>query len=281
MFRWLAGLGASRREVERWQAAISDRAWRRTVAALPFLRGLTPAEQAELRRKAAWLLASKYFSGAHGLEVTDAMALSIAAQAVLPILALDTGWYEGWLGIVVYPGTFLIRRSEIDEHGILRSHVQDADGEAWDGGPVILSWQAAGPGQQGHGNVVIHEFAHKLDLYGGDADGMPGLAGTGIAAAQWRDVLEQSLQAFRRALDAVERAIPHDVDPESEAADPWYNSLPLNPYASASAVEFFAVSSEVFFVEPGRLARWRPQWYALLSRFYRQDPLARLGPDWG
>ncbi|RMX07827.1 hypothetical protein D8I35_01485 [Corticibacter populi] len=277
MFRWLAGLGASRRAVARLEAAIPGALWRETVASMPFLAGLGAADEAELRRKAAWLLASKRFSGAHGLQVSDAMALAIAIQAALPILRLDTAWYEGWVGIIVYPGAFMVRHPVVDKNGLVHDGSHEADGEAWDGGPLILSWQAAAPTQdQGDVNVVIHEFAHKLDLRSGLADGMPGLTGSGIEPAHWQQVLAQAFEAFVEAVEAVEAAIPEHIDPDSIQADAWYGRLPLDPYAATDPAEFFAVSSEAFFVDPARLAFWQPAWYSLLVGFYRQNPLLRL-----
>ena len=277
MFRWLSGRGASQRQIERQLASISDAQWHDTLISLPFLQGLTPAENTELRRKAAWLLASKTFSGTHGMEVTDAMMLSIAAQASLPILALDTVWYEGWTEIILYPGDFLIPRTEIEDSGVVHEYVQEASGEAWEGGPLILSWEAAACLEQDAAvNVVIHEFAHKLDCRSGEADGMPYLGGSGISPRQWQAALESAFETFVTALAAVEDAIPPDVDPESEQAAPWYDTLPLDPYAATDPAEFFAVSSEAFFIAPIALAEQLPQWYALLCAFYRQDPLMRL-----
>ena len=112
---------------------------------------------------------------------------------------------------------------------MVHEYIEDAAGEAWDGGPVILSWEDAQLSDGGF-NVVIHEFAHKLDLQAGDADGMPSLAAhPDIAPRAWRRVLEDSLERFIAALDAVEAAIPPDVDPESEEADAWYGQLPMDP----------------------------------------------------
>jgi len=277
MLRWLAGRGASRRRVARELALIDAEDWRGAVSRHFFLAGLSPREDEALRQRAAWLLASKTFSGAGGLEVTDEIMLSVAIQAALPILELDPALYEGWLEIVLYPGGFLIPRTEIDESGVVHEYVQEASGEAWDGGPVILSWDDAGPGMPEKTNVVIHEFAHKLDLYGGEADGMPHLdARSGIRPRQWRRVLGASFEQFSQALTAVEDAIPAYVDPESDDAAPWFDALPLDPYAATDEAEFFAVSSETFFVDPAPLARDLPDWYGLLSRYYRQDPLRRL-----
>lgn len=232
-----------------------------------------------MRRRAAWLLASKGFSGAHDVPVTDDMMLSIAIQAALPILNLEPAVYEGWTEIIVYPGGFLIPRTDVDESGVVHQYVQEAAGEAWEGGPVILSWEDCEPGFNTDVNVVIHEFAHKLDLYQGDADGMPWLGRHGpmLTPRIWKRVLDACFEDFRATLDQLEADIPPHVDPESDAAAPWYQTLPLDPYAATDPAEFFAVSSEAFFVNPAPLAGAYPDWYALLSQYYRQDPLSRLG----
>lgn len=277
MLRWLLGRGAPAARVANVQARIDPALWEEVLRAYPFLAGLLPEDIEELRARAAWLLASKTMNGARGLQLTDFMRLSIAVQAAVPILKLPTGLYEGWDEIIVYPGGFAIPRRREDDIGVVHEYTEDAAGEAWDGGPVVLSWEDARIAEGGF-NVVIHEFAHKLDLMGGDADGMPSLAGRPeLNARLWRRVLDDSLDRFTRALEAVEAAIPPDVDPEGPDADPWYGQLPMDPYAATDEGEFFAVSSESFFVDPEPLAAALPEWYDLLRAYYRQDPLARLG----
>ncbi|WP_397473858.1 zinc-dependent peptidase [Pusillimonas sp.] len=278
MFRWLAGRGARKRDVARTLAGISHDDWRLVVRGLPFLTGLTADEEEALRVRSAWLLASKSFSGAGGLVVSDTMMLSIAIQAALPILQLDTRLYEGWTEIIVYPGGFLIPRSDMDESGVVHEYMMEASGEAWEGGPVILSWDDLSRAGDEGVNVVIHEFAHKLDLYAGQADGMPSLAAhSHIDPRHWKRILDNSFEQFNRALDVVEEAIPPHVDPESDEAAPWYDRLPLDAYAATDEAEFFAVSSEAFFVQPQPLADAMPEWYGLLAQYYRQDPLKRFG----
>ncbi|MBV7481940.1 zinc-dependent peptidase [Bordetella sp. BOR01] len=275
MLRWLKGRGAGAAAVAQVQARIVPELWAQVLHAHPFLSVLDPAERDQLQARAAWLLASKNLNGARGLELSDFMRLSIAAQAALPILNLPPALYEGWDEIIVYPEGFSIPRVRQDDMGIVHEYDEAAAGEAWDGGPVILSWADALPNGTAF-NVVIHEFAHKLDLRSGHADGMPDLgAHAGLAPRTWRRVLDDSLDRFIAALDAVEAAIPPDVDPESDAAGAWYGQLPLDPYAATDEAEFFAVSSEHFFVDPAPLAQTLPEWYALLQAYYRQDPLAR------
>lgn len=277
MFRWLAGRGATRREVLRKLADIPSAQWDAVVGSYPFLAGLSSDEQRLLRERAAWLLASKSFFGAHGFEVTDTVMLSIAVQAALPVLHLDLVLYEGWTDIVVYPGGFLVPRADVDEDtGVVHEYIEEVAGEAWEGGPLILSWEDVGPGHGRAANVVIHEFAHKLDLHAGGADGMPSLsAHPHISAREWRRVLHASFDEFERALTEAEEAIPRDVDPESDEAAPWLDALPLDPYAATDPGEFFAVSAEAFFIDPAPLARAMPDWYGLLAQYFRQDPLRR------
>jgi len=275
MLRWLKGRGARPAEVAEMQARISPELWRQVLDAHPFLSVLNDGETAQLLARSAWLLASKTINGAQGLEVSDGMRLSIAAQASLPILNLAPELYEGWDEIIVYPASFRIPRSRQDDDGVVHEYIEDAAGEAWEGGPLVLSWEDTQLSEGGF-NVVIHEFAHKLDLRSGFADGMPSLAAhRDLKPKVWRQVLDDSLDRFIAALDAVEAAIPPDVDPESEDADAWYGQLPMDPYAATDEAEFFAVSSEHFFVDPIPMQQALPEWYGLLRAYYRQDPLER------
>jgi Mlc titration factor MtfA (ptsG expression regulator) len=277
VFRWLAGRGARQKQIDQQMSALTPNVWRRAVKAHPFLRGLSVGDSEALRQRTAWILASKVFTGVHGLHLTFDMQLSIALQAALPVMNLDVRLYEGWTEIIVYPGGFLIPRTEMDEAGVVHEYVEEASGEAWEGGPVVLSWEDVRPTQGEAVNVVIHEFVHKLDLYSGDAQGVPSLsAHPEISPALWRRVLQASFSHFEQALFLAEEAIPHDIDPDSDEAACWFEHLPLDSYAATDLAEFFAVSAEAFFVHPEPLVQSYPDWYALLARYFRQDPLTRL-----
>src|SRR6185295_17563933 len=142
---------------------IDDALWASATGKLRFI-----PNHPKLRDLVLLFLAEKEFSGAHGLEVTDAMRVAIAAQACVPILELGIDWYAGWSGIVVYPGDFRVRRTELDEDGVLHEWEDELAGEAMPGGPVVLSWDAAA--NDPVINVVIHEFAHKLDMLNGTVE---------------------------------------------------------------------------------------------------------------
>jgi Mlc titration factor MtfA (ptsG expression regulator) len=254
--------------------------WERVLAELAFLHRLDQASAARLRQLCGGLLATKVMTGAAGLELTAPIQVTIAAQACLPVLNLGLDWYRGWSGIVVYPSEYVAPRRVQDETGLVHEFEETAAGEAWEAGPVIVSWpeeQPASGGSDQAFNVVIHEFAHKLDLLDGEADGMPPLdrrLHAGLQPHRWRGVLDDAYQRFAAAVDLIELELPVDVDPESDAADRYYARLPLDPYAAQDEAEFFAVSSETFFVDPRRLRETFPDWYELLARFYLQDPLA-------
>jgi len=211
-----------------------------------------------------------------GLELTPAMRLHIACQACLPILNLDLHWYQGWSGIVVYPAGFRVRRTQHDAAGLVQEWDAELSGEAWDGGPVVLSWADAAQ-VQGKANVVIHEFAHKLDLLDGQADGIPPFDARlhpGLRREAWRAALEDAYERFCAELDLIEDELPRDLDPDSDAAQARYARLPLDAYAAQDVAEFFAVSSEQYFLDEEPLRAAFPQWHAQLAAFYGQ-----LGQD--
>jgi len=259
--------------------AIPDALWRDTLAALPFTARLTQEERARLRVLAEQLLADKEMAAAGGLELTAPMQVHIAVQACLPILNLGLDWYRGWTSIVVYPTEFLVPREITDEAGVVHEYTEPISGEAWDGGPLLLSWEdaRAGRDEAGSYNVVIHEFTHKIDMLNGDANGVPEFdrrLHPNLDVRRWTEVLHDAFERLHAELELIERGLPPGIDPDDEAADSRYAHLPLDPYAAHSEGEFFAVSSEAFFVDAVRLRDAFPEWYALLAEFFRQDPLA-------
>lgn len=273
--------------LNRWtrstSVAIPDALWALTCASLPFVQRLTRDERDRLRILAAQLLADKQMSGAAGLALTAAMQVSIAVQACLPVLNLGLDWYRGWKSIVVYPSEFLVPRSVTDDDGVVHEFIEPIAGEAWDGGPLVLSWEDAQQSATGAGaaySVVIHEFVHKIDLLDGDADGVPPFLAMHkpLSLDRWRVVLDQSFNRFAAELELIDAELPDDLDPESDEVDRYYTHLPLDPYAAHDEAEFFAVSSETFFVDPRRLHDAFPDWYGLLSQFFLQDPLTAAVP---
>ena len=231
--------------------------WKRTLIRYPFLQRRDPDAAAEVQRLTRLFLDRKEFSTAGGLRLTDAMAVAIAAQAVLPVLRLGLDRYDGFVGIVVHPDAVVARREVTDEDGIVHEYDEVLSGEAMAGGPVTRSWRdvrsgagAAGPAY----NVVIHEFAHVLDGRGGGPD-LP----TDIPVQEWQTVMGQEYERFTQRVKA-----------EADTA--------MDPYGAENPEEFFAVATEAFFVSPQPMKEEQPALYQLLRRFYRQDPLVECPP---
>jgi Mlc titration factor MtfA (ptsG expression regulator) len=258
MFGWLRNLRAP--------PPIPEPAWQTTLARYPFLAERPAADQERLRRLAAEFLRDKEFHGAHGFVITDEVALAVAAQAVLPVLHLRGGlrWYDDFVGIVVHPSEAVARRKTTDETGVVHEYDEVLAGEAMDRGPVMLSWQdvlASSITRDAGYNVVIHEFAHKIDMHGGAADGCPplpaGFAGTSSARdarSAWFAVLQPAYDAFREKIIVAERF---------GGEPPW-----LDAYAAESPGEFFAVACEAYFVNRAKLAAEFSELVALFDEFF-------------
>lgn len=280
-------------------ARVPEALWARIEQSLPFLDFLPAPDRPRLRALAIEFLEQKEFHGANGLPLTNEIMLSIALQACVPILNIGLDAYSGWVGIVVYPGEILIRRRETDEHGVVHEFDDTVLGEAWPDGPVVISWDvtdtattaegepesAAEPVQPADStassatpyridypsqaeaeppapNVVLHEFAHKLDMINGGADGFPVLHAD-MSRSDWAS-------AFSAAYDDFCERVDHVFN------DHAFNehALPMDPYGAEHPAEFFAVASETFFEAPSVLLHAYPEVYRQLAQFYRQDPAA-------
>ncbi|WCM95026.1 zinc-dependent peptidase [Acidovorax sp. NCPPB 2350] len=255
--------------------------WLQTLERHRFLARLPLEDQSKLRALAALFLQRKEFTGAHGLEVTDAMAVTIAAQACLPLLhwgepAEALAWYDDFVGIVVHPTDAVAPRQSVDEAGVVRDYTEVLMGEAMEHGPVMLSWEAVqgagrarhpggGPGGTGAGtSVVIHEFVHKLDMRNGGANGFPPLpagfmgAATARAAREaWAGAWEPAYEAFREKVIVAERF---------GGEWPW-----LDAYGATAPAEFFAVACEAYFVERERFGGEFPGLVGVLDAFFLRD----------
>ncbi len=241
--------------------AIPDALWASTLARYPFLAELPTDDATQLRDMATLFLDRKEFTGAGGLQVSDDMAVAVAAQACLPVLRLGLPWYDGFVGIVMHADEVMARREVVDEDGVVHGYDEALTGEAMDGGPMTLSWRdvaAAGETAEAAYNVVIHEFAHVLDLRNGEFDGVPPLPGRD-AQLRWVQVLQASYARFCRHVDAGLTTV-------------------IDPYGAESPGEFFAVACEAFFVAGAALQEEDPYFYAVLREFFRQDPAARHNP---
>jgi Mlc titration factor MtfA (ptsG expression regulator) len=242
-------------------AALPDALWREALAALPFLDLYTDAELARLRDVVVLFLDAKGIVGARGHRVTPRQRVVIAVQACVPVLNLDLSFYDGFENVIVYPDEFVPGWEWEDEAGVVHKNDGALAGEAMPRGPVVLSWpdvEASADWEATGMNLVIHEFAHKIDMVNGDANGCPPLP-AGMPVREWRRTLAAAYDDFCARQDRRE-------DTE------------IDPYAAESPAEFFAVLSEVFFADPLLLRHEYPDVYAQFARFYRQDLASRVEP---
>ncbi|MFQ5488346.1 MAG: zinc-dependent peptidase [Gammaproteobacteria bacterium] len=256
VMKWLA-----RRRLRRLLARhpIPYGLWSAATRDMDLLCGLSAVERTRLRVLAARFLRHKAINGAQGLTVTPQMAVIIAAQACLPILNLGLDYYDNWVEIIVYPAAFQVAHEAVDESGVVSQAAGLRSGESWLRGPVVLSWWDIQQGlrQSQPGNVVVHEFAHKLDMLDGRADGLPPLHAD-MTVRRWAEVLSA---AFARLQRAAGHGCPR-----------------LDPYGASDPAEYFAVASEYFFTAPEILQDSSPAVYGQMALFYRQDPLRRRLP---
>lgn len=199
------------------------------------------------------------WEAANEFEVTDEMRIAIAGHAALLVLGLDEGidLYHDVTSVIVHPTTIVRRGASWmgDEFGHLVSDGRDpVIGEAHHRGPVLVSWDAAARQAlrpQGGENVVLHEFAHRLDMLDGLSDGTPPIDDDGTLR-RWAEVCHRAFDRVRDDHPSVLRA-----------------------YAGEHPSEFFAVATEVFFTRGTALREDEPDLYGLLRDFYRQDPATR------
>ena len=247
-------------------------AWNQATADYRFVRRLTVEENRRLRLIASDFLSRKTFVGAANLEIDELIRIQIAAQACILILELDVDFYDGWREIIVYPGQFAKTHDVMDEFGVVHTTRDPLAGEAWLGGPVVLSHADMAHTEdavdRGEGyNVVIHEFAHKLDMLNGEANGYPPLHRS-MSKETWKRTFLTAYLAFCKQVDEAEALACKDGGRALDA-------IAIDPYAAESPAEFFAVISEVFFEMPEVVHDTFPAVYQQLKAFYKQDPLIR------
>jgi len=231
-------------------------AWRDIVRRrVPLARELPAAQQLRLKQHIQVLLADVPFVGCAGLEVSDEMRVTIAAQAAFLLLGRG-GSFGNLREVLVYPGHFVVPRSEVGAGGVVHEARDVLAGQSWQRGQVIVAWDAVLEGAadpHDGANVVMHEFAHQLDQDTGAANGAP-YVGRGTLQQTWARVMNREFDALRARLARAEPGL-------------------IEPYAATSPAEFFAVTTELFFEKPDALAAERPELYEQLKRCYRVDPL--------
>jgi Mlc titration factor MtfA (ptsG expression regulator) len=224
---------------------------RRNVAVYPLL---SDDQQEAMRDAIRIFIAEKNWEGCNGLKVTDEMKVTIAGYACLLLLGISHDYFSNVLSILIYPSAYRAPTKRNDV-GVVIDSEEDRNGEAWYRGPVVLSWQEIlddishpWDGQ----NLILHEFAHQLDMLDREVNGTPPLHSRD-QAERWNRVMTEE---FQRLIVDARRGRPTLID----------------TYGTTNEAEFFAVTTECFFDAPRELRQAHPDLYALLSEYYGQNP---------
>jgi Mlc titration factor MtfA (ptsG expression regulator) len=231
--------------------------WQDWLRARTSIYGRVPPElQSRLHALIRIFVSEKTFVGCNGLTVTEEMRVVIAAYACLLVVNRPdvprSHFYDDLFSILVYPTPFIVPHTHRDGHGVITEGHRVLSGQAWDSRRIIVSWQDVEEGLATGHNVVLHEFAHYLDMEDETMDGAPGL-GSVRAYREWSRVFWYEYDRLRAAL---------------AAGQPTF----LDPYAASEPAEFFAVVTEAFFEKPREFELQHAGLYEQLRRYYRVDP---------
>ncbi len=274
MMKWFRAL--FRRRKPQIPAAL----WHACVAQLPLLHALSREALARLKNRSEAFLARVPIHAAGGFELSNQASVLIAMQASYLVLNLTLDLYDDIPAVIIYPSGFIVDRKITDGAGIVHEWREPLAGEAiQQGGAIVLSWEDVENTMYGGDgrNVVIHEFAHKIDMKRGFATGYPPFLSAyhqTIKPLDWQRAFSAAFDDFTRRVEA--RHSHHSLGFDEDTANvSWIGPLPLDPYGATNAAEFFAVASESLFLRPAPLAAAYPEVYSLLARYYHHDPLAR------
>ncbi|MCC8362783.1 zinc-dependent peptidase [Lysobacter sp. A6] len=235
---------------------IDDALWRDAIARVPFVEALDAARTTKLHALASRFLHEKTITPIGDLALDDAQRVQLAALCCLPLIEFGPEGLHGWSQLLVYPDAFRVNRTHVDAAGVMHEWDDELIGEAWESGPVILSWadiQADFESPRDGFCVAVHEIAHKLDALDGVLDGTPPLP-----RAWQRDWADDFQEAYDTFADLVDRNRRTEID----------------PYAAEAPEEFFAVCTEYHFSAPALLRRSLPTVAAHLERLYGPSPFA-------
>lgn len=248
--------GFKKRRREKLRAAPLPQSWLSALKTnVPLYNCLPPADQIELQGHIQIFLAEKLFEGCRGLKITDEIRVTIAANACILLLHRQTDYYPGLTSILVHPQAYRATNRRHIGDGVIIEGDEVRLGESWHRGSVVLSWEDVNRnslGQQVAQNVVLHEFAHQIDISGGQGDSSPVLQKS-ASFEEWADALQENYEQLQ----------------DDVAAD---RPTVLDDYGATDPAEFFAVATECFFTNSHQMRLQHPRLYAELGEFYQQDP---------
>jgi len=215
---------------------------------------LPPALQTELHGHINVFLNEKRFRGVGGQEITPEVMFTVAGIACVLLLNRESSYFPGFSSILIYPDTY--ETTQVDYDGAVETHRRSRRaGESWYRGPIVLSWgdvlRGASNSEDGY-NVVLHEFAHKLDEENSGTNGLP-ILGETDHYRDWAEVLGQEYRSLETRVARRKNKV-------------------IDEYGLTSPAEFFAVATESFFEKSAAMQKRLPDLYGQLKRYYAVDP---------
>ena len=241
---------------KRLLAAPLPEQWKQIVARnVPLSKRLPESLKEELGGLVNLFVAEKKFEGCGGLEITDEIRVTIAAQACMLLLNRRTTSFRKLRTILVYPHTYAAKMMSSDGNITIEGQSVRL-GESWQNGPVVLAWDSVTGGTANIAdarNVVLHEFAHQLDQEDGASDGAPILEHRSSYVA-WARVLGKEYETLQNKKKKHRRSV-------------------MNKYGATNPAEFFAVATETFFEKAKQMKKKHPELYEELKDYYKLDPV--------
>ncbi len=231
---------------------------------VPLYERLPDELRLRLHERIGQFVARVRFEGCGGLELTEEMVITVAAQACLLVVHRAGSPYPKLEVVYLYPSTFSSVMKQVDEFGIVTEEKVHRLGESWGSGTVVLAWDSVAHGAGNifdGGNVTFHEFAHQLDHEDGPTDGAPSLPSP-AAYRSWARVFQENYDDLQQLLEAGKETV-------------------LDDYGATNPAEFFAVATETFFEKPRQLFRARPELYGQMMNYYGLDPREWLATKGG
>lgn len=222
---------------------------------VPLYARLPEELRLRLHERIGQFIATIRFEGCGGLELTEDMILTVAAQACLLVVHREGKPYPKLKVVYLYPSTFSSVQKQVDALGIVTEEEVHRLGESWERGTVVLAWDSVAQGARNiadANNVTFHEFAHQLDHEDGATDGAPGLP-CRESYRSWARVFQENYDEFLQLIEDGRKTV-------------------LDSYGATNPAEFFAVATETFFEKPRQLARRRPELYEEMMKYYGLDP---------
>lgn len=255
------------RKLQSWfgGAAAAESVFREEWVALleknvPLYATLPEELRLRLHGRIGQFIATIRFEGCGGLELSEDMILTVAAQACLLVVHREGRPYPKLKVVYLYPSTFSSMQTRVDALGIVTEEEVARFGESWERGSVVLAWDSVEQGARNifdAANVTFHEFAHQLDHEDGATDGAPGLP-CRASYRSWARVFQENYDEFLQQTEEGKKTV-------------------LDSYGATNPAEFFAVATETFFEKPRQMARRLPELYEEMTRYYGLDPREHFG----